>query len=54
MENTTLDTLSEINDALVQHLRYLLEKKDLDSLSKLIPIVVKLTTVLIKIHENGQ
>ncbi len=53
MENTELNTLSEINDALVEHLNYLLEKKDLDALSKLIPIVDKLTMVLIKIHETG-
>ena len=53
MENTELDTLSEINDALVEHLKYLLEKKDLDALSKLIPVVDRLTMVLIKIHEKG-
>ena len=52
MEKSALDILSEINDALVDHLKYLLEQKDLDALSKLIPIVDKLTTVLIKIHEK--
>jgi hypothetical protein len=54
MDKTALDTLSEINDALVEHLKYLLEKKDLDALSNLIPVVDKLTTVLIQIHENGR
>ena len=54
MDNTTLDTLSEINDALVDHLKYLLQQKDLNALSKLIPIVDRLTAVLIKIHENGR
>ncbi len=35
MENTALDTLSEINDALVEHLKYLLEKKDPDAFHNL-------------------
>ena len=54
MDNTTLDTLSEINDPLVDRLKYLLQQKDLNALLKLIPIVDRLTTVLIKIHENGR
>ncbi len=34
MDSTALDTLSEINNALVEYLRYLLEKNDLDAWSK--------------------
>jgi hypothetical protein len=53
MDDNTLSKISEINDALVEHLRWLLEKRDLDALARLIPIVDKLTTVLIKTHEAG-
>ena len=43
MDKPTLDRLSQINDDLVLHLQWLMEKKDLDSLAKLIPIVDRLT-----------
>ena len=52
MDDSDLNTLAEINDALVEHLKYLLEKKDLEALSKLIPIVDRLTVALIKMHEK--
>jgi hypothetical protein len=39
MDKPTLDRLSQIKDDLVEHLKWLLEKKDLDALAKLIPIV---------------
>ena len=43
MDKPTLDRLSQINDDLVLHLQWLMEKKDLDSLATLIPIVDRLT-----------
>lgn len=50
MDENTLGKLAEVNDYLVEHLRWLLEKRDLDALARLIPVVDKLTTALIKIH----
>ena len=52
MDKPTLDRLSRINDDLVEHLRFLLEKKDLDALAKLIPIVDRLTRLLIEIGQK--
>jgi hypothetical protein len=49
MDKPTLDRPSQINDDLVEHLKWLLEKKDLDALAKLIPIVDRLTHLLIEI-----
>jgi hypothetical protein len=43
MEDTTLGKLSAVNEALVEHLKWLLEKKDLDALSRVIPIVDNLS-----------
>jgi hypothetical protein len=43
MDKPTLDRLSQINDDLVLHLQWLMEKKALDSLAKRIPIVDRLT-----------
>src|SRR4030095_15134764 len=54
MDDTTLGKLSEVNDALVEHLKWLLEKKDLDALSRVIPIVDNLTRVLIEIGQTSQ
>jgi hypothetical protein len=51
MDKSTIDSLGNVNDSLIEHLKWLLEKKDLDALSRLISIVDKLTTALIKIHE---
>jgi len=53
MDDTTFGKLSEINEALVGHLQWLLEKKDLDALSTLVPIVDKLTTILIQTRQTG-
>jgi hypothetical protein len=39
MNETTLGALSAINDELVVHVKWLLERKDLDALSRIIPIV---------------
>ena len=47
MDKPTLDRLSQINDDLVEHLKWLLERKDLDARAKLIPIVDRLTQLLI-------
>jgi hypothetical protein len=52
MDKPTLDSLSQINDDLVEHLKWLLEKKDLDALAKLIPIVDGLTHLLIEIGQK--
>jgi hypothetical protein len=49
MDKPTLDRLSQINNELVEHLKWLLEKRDLDALAKLIPIVDRLTDLLIEI-----
>jgi hypothetical protein len=54
MDDTTVGKLSEVNDALVEHLKWLLEKKDLDALSRVIPIVDNLTRVLIEIGQTSQ
>ena len=54
MDDTTLGKLSEVNDALVEHLKWLLEKKDLDALSRVIPIVDNLTRVLIEIGQTSE
>ena len=51
MDKSTIDWFGKVNDKLIEHLKWLLEKKDLDGLSRLIPIVDKLTTALIKIHD---
>jgi len=51
MDDTTFGKLSDINVALIDHVRWLLEKKDLSALSKLIPIVDRLTTMLVEIHQ---
>ena len=48
MDENTFARLSEVNDALVEYLRWLLEKRDLEALTRLIPIVDKLTTALIQ------
>jgi hypothetical protein len=53
MEDTTLGKLSAVNEALVEHLKWLLEKKDLDALSRVIPIVDNLTRVLIEIGQSS-
>ena len=53
MDDTTLGKLSGVNDALVEHLKWLLEKKDLDALSRVIPIVDDLTRVLIEIRQTS-
>lgn len=53
MNDTTFGKLSEINEALVEHLQRLLVKKDLDALSTLVPIVDKLTSILIEIRETS-
>ena len=53
MDDTTYNKLSEINVALIDHVRWLLEKKDLSALSRLIPIVDRLTTILVEIHQPG-
>jgi len=53
MDDTTFGKLSEINEALVEHLQWLLEKQDLDALSTLVPIVDKLTTILIETRQTG-
>ena len=53
MDDTTLGKLSDINVALIDHVRWLLEKQDLGALSKLIPIVDRLTTILVEIHQPG-
>jgi hypothetical protein len=37
MDDTTLGKLSGVNDALIEHLKWLLEKKDLDAFSRVIP-----------------
>ena len=50
MDDTTFRKLSGINDALIEHLRWLVDKKDLAALSALVPIVDKLTTVLLEIR----
>jgi hypothetical protein len=41
MDETTLGKLSQVNDALVEHLKWLLEKTRLEALSRVIPIVDK-------------
>ena len=51
MDDTTFGKLSDINVALIDHVRWLLEKKDLSALSKLIPIVDRLTAILVEIHQ---
>jgi hypothetical protein len=48
-----LDTLSEINDALVEHFKYLLEKKTWTRYRTLSLSSTSSTTVLIKIHEKS-
>jgi hypothetical protein len=53
MDETTLGKLSEVNNALVEHVKWLLEKKDLDALSRVIPIVDSLTRVLIEIDQTS-
>ena len=53
MDDTTFGKLSDINVALIDHVRWLLEKKDLSALSRLIPIVDRLTTILVEIHQPG-
>jgi hypothetical protein len=45
--------LSGINHSLVEHLKWLLEKKDLDALSRLIPVVYRFTYLLIEIRKRG-
>jgi hypothetical protein len=52
MDKSTFERLSQINDDLVLHLQWLLEKKDLDAVSKLIPIVDRLTHLLIEIGQK--
>jgi hypothetical protein len=52
MDKSTFDTLSEIDDDLVLHLQWLIERKDLDALPKLIPIVDRLTQLLIELKET--
>ena len=52
MDKFTFERLSQINDDLVLHLQWLLEKKDLDAVSKLIPIVDRLTHLLIEIGQK--
>jgi hypothetical protein len=53
MNETTLAALSGINYELLQHLKWLLERKDLDALSRVIPIVDRFTKLLIDIGETG-
>ncbi|HEY3038012.1 MAG TPA: hypothetical protein VGJ66_04700 [Pyrinomonadaceae bacterium] len=48
MENA-VDELSGINADLVEHLKWLLERKDLDALAKLIPVVDRVTHLLIEL-----
>ena len=53
MDDTILAKLSEVNDALVEHLKWLLEQKNLDALSRVIPIVDNLTRILIEIRQTS-
>ena len=53
MDDTTYGKLSEVNGALIEHVHWLLEKKDLDALSRLIPIADKLTAILVEIQQPG-
>jgi hypothetical protein len=52
MNDDTLGMLSAINNELVAHLNWLLERKDLDALSRVIPIVDRLTRLPIEIGER--
>ena len=52
MNKSTFERQSQINDDLVLHLQWLLDKKDLDAVSKLIPIVDRLTHLLIEIGQK--
>jgi hypothetical protein len=52
MDDTTVGKLSAVNDALVEHLKWLLERQDLDALSRVIPIADNLTRVLIEIGQT--
>ncbi len=53
MDDTILGKLSEVYDALVEHLKWLLEQKNLDAVSRVIPIVENLTRVLIEIRQTS-
>ena len=48
MDKSTFDKLSEIDDDLILHLQWLIERTDPDALAKLIPIVDRLTQLLIE------
>jgi hypothetical protein len=52
MNETTFAGLSSVNADLVEHLKWLLERKDLDALSRVIPIVDRFTKLLIDIGEK--
>ncbi|HZA53966.1 MAG TPA: hypothetical protein VE616_06935 [Candidatus Udaeobacter sp.] len=52
MNDTRLEALRSINAELVAHVKWLLERRDLDGLSRIIPIVDKLTQLLIEIEKT--
>jgi hypothetical protein len=52
MNDTRLEALRRINAELVAHVKWLLERRDLDGLSRIIPIVDKLTQLLIEIEKT--
>lgn len=54
MNDATLEALRDINGELVAHIKWLLDRRDLDALSRLIPIVDKLTQLLIESEKTQQ
>jgi hypothetical protein len=52
MDESTVGRLSHINEQLVEHLKWLLEKKDLEALSRLIPVVDRFTHLLVEIDDK--
>ena len=52
VDSETFNELSHANDELIQHLQWLIERKDLEAINKLSPIVRRTTDLLLAILEG--
>jgi hypothetical protein len=53
VDSETFDKLSQANDELIQYLQWLIERKDLEAINKLSPIVRRTSDLFLAILEGA-
>ena len=53
VDSETFDELSHANDELIQYLQWLIERKDLEAINKLSPIVRRMTDLFLAVLEGA-